>query len=56
MRSINERFCALGLAALFIASLTAAGCAAAAAGAGAAGGYVAAKDMQDGKLIDSAKK
>lgn len=34
-------------------SLVVSGCAAVALGAGAAGGYAAAKDMEDGKLIDS---
>lgn len=44
------------LAVSLVLSFAVSGCAAVAAGAGAAGGYAAAKDMEDGKLIDSAPR
>jgi len=37
-------------------SLLLSGCAAALIGAGAVGGYAVAKDMENGKLIDTKKK
>jgi outer membrane lipoprotein-sorting protein len=53
MRSIDKKTPSLAFAGLIALSLTVSGCAAVALGAGAAGGYAAAKDMEDGKLIDS---
>ncbi|HTL70686.1 MAG TPA: hypothetical protein VL404_05285 [Candidatus Eisenbacteria bacterium] len=55
MRSTETKDLQAAFLLAFVASLLVSGCAAAAAGAGAAGGYAAAKDMEDGKLIDSAK-
>jgi hypothetical protein len=45
-----ESLAAIGV---IVATLALSGCAAVAALGGAAGGYAVAKDMQDGKLIDS---
>ena len=44
------------LALLFIASLFLSSCAAVLIAGGAIGGYAIAKDMQDGKLIDTPSK
>ncbi|GEM_PF-2608542 len=52
MRRINA-FHWTALSLVLATAVVTSGCVAAAIGAGAAGGYVAAKDMEDGKLIDS---
>ena len=44
------------LAGLFLGSLVMSGCAAALLAGGAMGGYAVAKDMEDGKLIDTPEK
>lgn len=53
MRSTDKKTSSLAFAGVIALSLIVSGCAAVAAGAGAAGGYAAAKDMEDGKLLDS---
>jgi hypothetical protein len=51
-----KKFNTLLVALLFTSSLVLSGCAAALLAGGAIGGYAIAKDMEDGKLIDTKEK
>ncbi len=54
--SLGMKIKSLVLLLILSSSLLLSGCAAALIGAGAVGGYAVAKDMENGKLIDTKKK
>ena len=56
MKKFSALFVMTGFLISILVSMTLSGCAAALLAGGAVGGYAIAKDMEDGKLIDTKEK
>ena len=56
MKKFGAFFVGVGFLVSVLTSMTLSGCAAALLAGGAVGGYAIAKDMEDGKLIDTPEK